>query len=228
MEVGEMENFVYIIACTETGEAAVVDPAWEVPAILEQARDAGWRITHALLTHHHHDHINGVAELVHATDATVIMQAAELPMLNSTGLPMAGRDLPNLRAVSPGEDVAIGRQRIRCVHTPGHTPGSQCFYVQDNLLAGDTLFIGACGRCDFRGSDPEAMYRSLTGVLGQLPDRTVLYPGHNYAPVPVTTMGNEKRSNPYYQVPDLERFVELRMGRPLITLRSSPEKDPPV
>src|SRR5437016_3865292 len=101
MEVGEMENFVYLIACTATGEAAVVDPAWEVPAILEQAHAAGWHITHALLTHHHHDHINGVAALVEATDATVIMQQAELPMLAQTGLPMAGEQLPNLRASRP-------------------------------------------------------------------------------------------------------------------------------
>ena len=213
MEVGEMENFVYLIACTATGEAAVVDPAWEVPAILEQARAAGWRITHALLTHHHHDHINGVAALVEATDATVIMQQDELPMLAHAGLPMAGEQLPNLRAARPGEDITIGRLSLRCVHTPGHTPGSQCFLVQDSLLAGDTLFINACGRCDFRGSDPEAMYRSLTSVLGQLPDGTVLYPGHNYAAMPDSTMGAEKRNNPYYPVPDLERFVELRRGK---------------
>lgn len=219
MELGEMENFVYLIACSETREAAVVDPAWQVPAILDQAQAAGWRITHALLTHHHHDHINGVAALVEATDASVIIQHAELPMLARTDLPIAGEQLPNLRSVRPGEDVKIGRLAIRCVHTPGHTPGSQCFHVQDSLLAGDTLFINACGRCDLRGSDPEAMYHSLNAVLGQLPDRTILYPGHNYAAVPDSTIGAEKQNNPYYQAPDLERFLELRRARPVVSIQ---------
>ena len=132
---------------------------------------------------------------------------------------MAGEQLPNLRASRPGEDVAIGRLSIRCVHTPGHTPGSQCFHVQNSLLAGDTLFVNACGRCDFRGSDPEAMYRSLTSVLGQLPDGTVLYPGHNYAATPDSTMGAEKQNNPYYQVPDLERFVEFRRGKAVVSIQ---------
>ncbi|MBI3892249.1 MAG: MBL fold metallo-hydrolase [Candidatus Wallbacteria bacterium] len=205
MEVEGMENFTYLIGCTQTREAAIVDPAWETTEILARAAEGGWRITHALVTHHHHDHTNGVPDLVAATDATVIVQAVEVRMLSAP--------LPNLRPVAPGQGVRIGQLELTCVHAPGHTPGSQCFHLQGTLLSGDTLFINACGRCDLRGSDPEAMYRSLHQVLAVLPGETVLLPGHNYDPAPASTLEQERNQNPYYQVRALDEFLDLRMGR---------------
>jgi glyoxylase-like metal-dependent hydrolase (beta-lactamase superfamily II) len=210
MEVGTMENFVYLVACSRTREAAIIDPAWEVTEILKQAAEQQWRVTHALVTHHHHDHTNGIPALVAATDATVVMQAAEVPMMRCP--------VPNLRAVGPGEDVLIGDIAVRCVHTPGHTPGSQCFHVRDTLLSGDTLFVNACGRCDFPGGDAVAMYDSLHRVLGALPGDTRLYPGHNYAEPPVSTLEQERHENPYYKTEGLQEFLELRMGPSRIRL----------
>ena len=101
---------------------------------------------------------------------------------------------------------------MRFLHTPGHTPGSQCFLVEEpgqpgRLVSGDTLFLGSCGRVDLPGSDPEAMYHSLNGTLKRLPDDTLLYPGHHYSAEPFDTMGHEKRTNPFLRVASLDQFL---------------------
>jgi hydroxyacylglutathione hydrolase len=109
------------------------------------------------------------------------------------------------------DTLAVGRLTLRFLHTPGHTPGSQCFLVDDRLVSGDTLFIGACGRTDLPGSDPSEMYYSLTQRLAALPDATVLYPGHNYGG-PSSTIGDEKRDNPYMRVASLGDFLRAMGG----------------
>jgi glyoxylase-like metal-dependent hydrolase (beta-lactamase superfamily II) len=101
--------------------------------------------------------------------------------------------------------------RLKALHTPGHTPGSQCLYFHDSLVSGDTLFIEACGRCDLRGGDPEAMYRSLSQVLMKLPDQTQLFPGHDYSDLPSSSLAEAKKRNPYLQFPDLRSFIGYRM-----------------
>ena len=111
-----------------------------------------------------------------------------------------------------GEKLRVGDLEITFLHTPGHTPGSQCFLVQDNLVSGDTLFIQACGRCDLAGGDPEQMYYSLKR-LSELNEKVILYPGHNYSKEPASTIGQEKRWNPYLQRQSLEEFLQFRMGR---------------
>jgi len=98
------------------------------------------------------------------------------------------------------------------VHTPGHTPGSQCFLAEDSLVSGDTLFIGGCGRVDLPGGDPEAMYNSLTQVLSKLPGSTKLFPGHNYASKTVSTIGDEKKTNHYLRINSLEDWMSLMGG----------------
>src|SRR5262249_3688978 len=111
-----------------------------------------------------------------------------------------------------GDVLELGADcRVTFVHTPGHTPGSQCFLVEDALVAGDTLFIGGCGRCDLPGGDPEQMYRTLHHTLAAMPDGTRLSPGHNYAERPVSTLGDERRGNPYLLHHDLASFVAYRM-----------------
>ncbi|HLD56358.1 MAG TPA: MBL fold metallo-hydrolase, partial [Candidatus Omnitrophota bacterium] len=100
---------------------------------------------------------------------------------------------------------------INFLHTPGHTPGSQCFLIGNNLVSGDTLFINACGRCDLPGGNAEEMYQSLTRLAG-LDENTILYPGHNYADEPTSTIKNEKRFNPYMQLTNLSDFLTYRMG----------------
>ena len=203
LELGPLQNFVYLIGSLETREAAVVDPAWDVPRILETARADEMRITTAIVTHTHFDHVNGVEELVRTTDAQVVIhkrEASFLPVNKS-----------NVKAIEGGQEISFGPLTLSFIHTPGHTPGSQCVTVGDRLIAGDTLFIGGCGRCDLPGGDPEALHQSLSR-LSRLDDRMILYPGHNYAVQPTSTIEEEKSINPFLRAKNLEGFLHLVGG----------------
>ncbi len=207
LELGPMANFIYLVGAAGAREVAVVDPAWDVESILRAAEEDGKEITAALLTHHHHDHVNGVQPLLERKPGVrVYAQRAEIaisPMLQGLG--------GDVTAVGPGDRVEVGPVRITCVHTPGHTPGAQCFHFDEALVSGDTLFIGGCGRCDLEGGDPAALFDSIHRVLGALPDRTAVVPGHHDADRPVSTIGEEKATNPYFQRGDLASFVAYRM-----------------
>ena len=117
----------------------------------------------------------------------------------------------HLEKVEAGHKIRVGEIEITFLHTPGHTPGSQCFLVDNRLVSGDTLFIGACGRCDLPGGNAAQMYESLQ-QLAKLDESTLLMPGHNYADTPTSTIGDEKKTNPYYQIRSLSDFLGLRMG----------------
>ena len=203
MEIGPMQNFVYLIGDQNVREALIVDPAWDVEAVLKTAEKDGFKIKGALVTHTHFDHVNGLEELLQKTDGAVYIHKNEAEFLKGMK--------QNIKKMDGGDRVKVGQVEIRFLHTPGHTPGSQCFLVDKNLISGDTLFINACGRCDLPGGDPEEMYRSLN-QLADLDGATVLYPGHNYADEPTSTIGNEKQFNPYLQVTNLEDFLKYRMG----------------
>jgi glyoxylase-like metal-dependent hydrolase (beta-lactamase superfamily II) len=206
--VGPMQNFSYLVGRSDRPETAVIDAAWDVPAILAAAEQDGRTITHALVTHRHFDHTNGLVPLLEKLPVRVIAHRDDAGALN---LPAS-----SVTAVDAGEVVDLGGLRIRCVHTPGHTPGSQCFHVESGdgaLLSGDTLFVNACGRCDLAGGDPTQMFHSLRNVLGALPKETRLYPGHDYGDVPVSSIGREWTQNPYFQLLTLDEFVRFRMRR---------------
>lgn len=203
MELGPMQNFVYLLGCENTKEAAIVDPAWDVPSILKASKTYGYQIKTILLTHTHNDHINGVEELLKETDARVFVHKKEVQALSYSA---------NVKKIESGDEVKIGDLRVTFIHTPGHTPGSQCFYVDNHLIAGDTLFIKGCGRCDLPGGDPEEMYQSLTHKLKKMADHTLLYPGHNYAEVPVSTIGEEKKQNAYLQCQSADQFLRMTQG----------------
>jgi glyoxylase-like metal-dependent hydrolase (beta-lactamase superfamily II) len=204
--VGPMENFVYLLGSTDAKEVAVVDPAWDVEAIERAASQDGKTISCAILSHCHFDHINGIPDLLSRHDVPVYAQKAEIDFSPQL------RDLASsIKGLAPGDEIPVGPLKIKALHTPGHTPGSQCFYCGGSLVSGDTLFIKACGRCDLPGGDPEAMHRSLTQVLAKLPDETKLFPGHDYADVPVSTIADEKKENPYLQFSDLSSFLSYRM-----------------
>jgi hydroxyacylglutathione hydrolase len=216
MELGPMQNFVYLVGDPVARQCVVVDPAWEIDAIVEAAQADDMTITGAVVTHTHQDHVGGsleswgmpgripgVEELLARVPAKVYVHKAEREFL-----PGFGSDLVK---VDNHDTLPIGRLTLRFLHTPGHTPGSQCFLIDDRLISGDTLFIGSCGRTDLPGSDPSEMYYSLTQRLGALPDTTMLLPGHNYGG-PSSTIGNEKRRNPFMQFPSLKEFLRA-MGR---------------
>jgi glyoxylase-like metal-dependent hydrolase (beta-lactamase superfamily II) len=205
-----MQNYVYLIGDPVTRQAAVVDPAWEVERIVQTAAADGYTLTRVLITHTHQDHtggqlfghfIPGVVELLNQVDIPVYVHKTETHILQnvpaSSKVPTEGGQVLDL-----GGDV-----EITLLHTPGHTPGSQCFLVQNRLVSGDTLFIGACGRVDLPNSSPEEMYDSLTNKLMRLDDATVLYPGHNYARQPTSTIGEERQRNPYVQFASLHGFL---------------------
>jgi len=212
LELGEMANYVYLIGSTRTKEAAVIDPAWEIERIVELTDADGMRLTHILVTHTHPDHvggklfnlqIQGVAELLDRIDAQVVAHKAEAGHLIS----LAGS---NIKRVDHGDTLNIGDIAVTMIHTPGHTPGSQCFLVRDRLITGDTLFIGSCGRVDLPGSSPEQMYDSLTNRVMKLDDKTVVLPGHNYAAGRTSSsIGEERKKNLYVQCRSLVAFLRM-------------------
>ena len=208
VESGPMANYVYIVGDHKTREVAVVDPAWEVDRMFDLAQENDLTITSILITHSHFDHINGVEDLLNRTKAKVFIHRAEAEFMQAVW--------PDLVKVESGERSRVGDVDITFLHPPGHTPGSQCFLVRNHLISGDTLFIGACGRCDLPESNPEDMYYSLTQKLAKLDDRTLVFPGHNYAARPYSTIADEKRFNPYLQFPSLQDF--LRRGMRILKL----------
>ena len=215
LQLGPMQNFVYLIADPDTREAVVVDPAWEVDRLLEVVAEDELRLKAALVTHFHPDHLGGNLFGTHIQGAAELLER-NLPIkvyLHKSEAEYAGR-IAGLAAsdivrTDASDELTLGRLSIRMLHTPGHTPGSQCFLVDGRLISGDTLFIGGCGRVDLPGSDPAQMYDSLVNKLKQLPDDTVLFPGHDYADRPVSTIGDEKRRNVYMRFNRLEDFLHL-------------------
>lgn len=201
IEVGPMENFVYLIGDSRKKECVMVDPAWEVGRVLDQARADNMKVIAGLVTHTHFDHINGVEDLIASAECKVYVNKKEKEFLKNISSDLIG--------VSGGDKLKVGDFEITFLHTPGHTPGSQCFLVENRLISGDTLFINACGRCDLPGGSAEQMYDSLQ-TLGSLDSGTLLLPGHNYAAEKTSTIEREKQNNPYYQVGSLKEFLAMR------------------
>jgi len=216
MQLGPMQNFVYLVGDPIARQCVVVDPAWEIDTIVDTAAADGMTIAGALVTHTHQDHVGGsleswgmpgripgVEELLGRVPAKVYVHKAEREFL-----PGFGSDLVK---VDNHDTLPVGRLTLTFLHTPGHTPGSQCFLVDGRLISGDTLFIGSCGRTDLPGSDPKEMYYSLTQRLGALPDDTVLLPGHDYGGAS-SSIGREKRHNPFMRVPSRGDFLATMGG----------------
>ena len=204
LELGPMENFVYLVGSKKTREVFVVDPAWQVDTVLRTVKEEGLKITGALISHYHFDHTNGIEELLQSLDVPVYVNKKDVPYMD------VQKNV--LKPVDAGTKVKAGDVEIEMVHTPGHTPGSQCFCTRGHLISGDTLFINACGRTDLPGGDTKQMYHSLTQTLMKMDDSTVLCPGHNYSDRPSTTMGEQKKHNPYLMCDSLENFLKFRTG----------------
>lgn len=200
-EVGMLQNFCELLYCPDTGHAAVVDPAFEVDRLLRLAGDNKLIITTVLVTHTHHDHIEGVAEMVAATGARVYVHANEVHKVQ----PLA----KDIALVTDRMDIAIGGRGVRALETFGHTPGGVCFLADGFVVAGDVLFVGGCGRTDFPGGSTEGLWQSLNRLMA-LPEETVVYPGHNYGSTVTSTMGREILENPYLRSADFEAFRQLR------------------
>jgi hydroxyacylglutathione hydrolase len=206
LQLGPMANFVYLLVPDDPTRLAIVDPAWDPGQLLARAEALDRPITDIILTHHHPDHRNGVEALLERHGARVHVQRAELPWLG--GLGWTG----DLHLHEAGDTLDLGQgASVKLLHTPGHTPGSQCLLVGDRILTGDTLFIDGCGRCDLPGGDAATLYHSLDRVLGGLDGGVRVLPGHDYAPVQDATLDEQRQTNPYLQFHTMADFVAWRM-----------------
>ena len=213
IQIGPMANFTYLVGSRTTREVAVVDPAWDIEGLLAHIGERDYTLTAALATHYHPDHIGGsmrghgiagVTELIAKNPVKVYAHRTEAGGVRK----VTGLSESDLVKVDSGDTLKVGAVEIEFLHTPGHTPGSQCFRIKNTLVSGDTLFIDGCGRVDLPGSDAEQMYHSLQ-KLKALPDDTLLLPGHNYSAVPNATLGETKKMNAYLAVKDLATWQQV-------------------
>lgn len=213
----QMVNFVYAIGDRAAGECVLVDPAYSVGELLDVVESDGMRVTGVLATHYHPDHvggsmmghrIEGIASLLERCDCPIHVQSAEAPWVTRT----TGVGDAQLVEHSAGDVVKVGDVEITLVHTPGHTPGSQCFSVDGRLVSGDTLFLEGCGRTDLPGSDPAQMYESLT-TLARLPDDTIVYPGHRYSVPSSGTMAAIRDTNYVFKPRTADMWMQMFGGQ---------------
>ncbi len=182
LEVGTMDNFCYLVGCGQTRQALVIDPGGDVDAILTAAQSEGLSIEIILNTHGHGDHTAGNAALKSRTGARVLIHAADAGGIQADG------------HLSDGDRLRVGELTVAVIHTPGHTPGGVCLYTGGHLFTGDTLFVGDSGRTDLPGGDRPALGASIRRLM-ELPEDTVVWPGHDYGPTPSSTLAWEKRHN---------------------------------
>jgi len=210
IQIGPMQNFTYLVGSKSTREVAIVDPAWDIESLMKIVDDRGYKLTAALITHYHPDHcggsfgsksVQGIAELLETRSVKSYVHKLEANGVKK----VTGISDNDMVKVNSGDKLTIGDVEVEFLHTPGHTPGSQCFKIKNTLISGDTLFINGCGRVDLPGSNSEDMYHSVQ-KLAALPDDTILLPGHNYADVPSATMADTKKVNVYLRVPNLESW----------------------
>ncbi|HDM77700.1 MAG TPA: MBL fold metallo-hydrolase [Deltaproteobacteria bacterium] len=203
LEVGNFAVFAYILGCKETGEGIVIDPADEVDRILRTAEKKGIKsIKYIVNTHCHADHCGGNRELKEKTGAKIIIYEDDaerlanpspfiLQLFNCEASPPA--DL----TVKDGDQIEFGNESLQVIHTPGHTPGGMCLYTPGHVFTGDTLFVGSIGRTDLPGGSMQTLLNSIKTRLLVLPEDTIVYPGHNYGSFPKSTIGQEKKYNPF-------------------------------
>ncbi|MGB5151062.1 MAG: MBL fold metallo-hydrolase [Mycobacterium sp.] len=212
----QMRNFAYLIGDRETGDAVMVDPAYAAGELVDALEADGMRLSGVLVSHHHPDHVGGtmmgftlagVAELLERVSVPVHVNALEAQWVSQvTGIAMS-----DLTAHQHGDTVSVGDIDIELLHTPGHTPGSQCFLLDGRLVAGDTLFLEGCGRTDFPGGNADDMFRSLQALSTLSGDPTV-FPGHWYSTEPSAPLSDVKRSNYVYRASNLDQWRMLMGG----------------
>jgi len=212
----QMRNFAYLIGDRQTGDCVVVDPAYAAGDLVDVLEADGLHLSGVLVTHHHPDHVGGsmmgfelkgLAELLERVSVPVHVNSQEAQFVSRiTGIPMS-----DLTSHHHGDKVSVGAIDVELLHTPGHTPGSQCFLLDGRLVAGDTLFLEGCGRTDFPGGDSDEIFRSLQKIA-QLPGDPTVFPGHWYSLEPSASLSEVKRSNYVYRVVNLEQWRTLMGG----------------
>lgn len=230
LQLGPMQNLVYVIGDRFSSRAAVVDPGWDAVAIMQAITAAGLSLTDILITHGHDDHVNALAALLgratppghHHPQIHVLAEEADFWQRAAGGAPhvptpadrtsevWASPPPPQLHRHRDGDRIRLGATEITCIATPGHSPGGVCYRLPGQLFTGDTLFVYGCGRCDLPGGDARRMFHSLQRLKTEIPDDTCLFPGHHYAAVMTSTMGEQRQANPFLHFDDAEAFCAFR------------------
>ena len=187
--VGQMQNFSYLIGDEATKEAAIVDPGWEIDKILSEAKKHDLNVKCILITHSHYDHTQQVKELSDATDAAVYVHKEDLEEIKC-------HSIEKIKIVGEGDAINIGKIKVKVLHTPGHTPGSVCYLVDNKMITGDPLFVGNIGRTDLPGGNPKTMSETLRR-LKKLDENIEVWPGHDYGSTKSSTIKREKKRNPH-------------------------------
>jgi len=212
----QMRNFAYLIGDRETGDTVVVDPAYAADDLVDAVEADGMRLSGVLVTHHHPDHVGGsmmgfelkgLAQLLERQSVPVHVNSLEAEWVSR----VTGIARSELTAHEHGDRIAVGGVEVELLHTPGHTPGSQCFLLDGRLVAGDTLFLEGCGRTDFPGGDVDDMFRSLQ-QLAKLPGDPTVFPGHWYSQEPSASLDEVRRTNYVYRVSNLDQWRTLMGG----------------
>lgn len=200
LTVGPLATNCFILGCEKTREAVVIDPGDETERILLSLADSTLKLKYIINTHGHFDHVGGNKKMKQATGADILIHALDASMLGSIsadaatfGVLVANSPPPDYM-LEDGETILFGDITLKVIHTPGHSQGQIALHTDGNVFVGDTLFAGSIGRTDLQGGDYEALISSVKNKLFKLEDSTIVFPGHG----PKTTIGNEKRSNPYF------------------------------
>ena len=204
VHVGPMQNFSYIIGDEINKEAAVVDVGWEVDKLISICEKEKLKINKIILTHSHYDHTQKVDELASKMNSTIYFHEDDYNEIKRV------IKNPNIKIVKlkNNDEIKVGNIKIKVIHTPGHSPGAICLLFENKLLTGDTLFVNAIGRTDLQGGDSIQLFESLQ-KLKKLNDDVEIYPGHDYGEIPFSTIGGEKKTNPYFMCNTKEQFLNL-------------------
>tara|TARA_B100001564_G_scaffold352940_1_gene361147 strand:+ start:1388 stop:2086 length:699 start_codon:yes stop_codon:yes gene_type:complete len=202
-DVGPMANLIYVITDNKTKESALIDPAWDMTEVYKYIDSNSLILRKILLTHSHHDHVNAVDEILSSFDPEIHINKKEKSFWK--------KNYDNFIINYGGDSIYLGETEIKSLHTPGHTPGSTCYHVGNDLIAGDTLFVFGCGRCDLHGGNPEEMFVTLKDIKTSLDPKTIILPGHNYSIKRTSTLKEEIDGNPFMNFNELGKFVNYRM-----------------
>ncbi len=199
ISVGPLETNCYVVAAGAGTSAAVIDPGDDVDKILKVVNGNGLKVTHIINTHGHYDHIGADSALAATTGAKIYIHSLDASMIKD---PQSNLSLflnsdyemnDEVVKISDGEELVVGGLKLKIIHTPGHTPGGISLFLHGRLFVGDLIFSGSVGRTDLEGGDFSALMSSISKIILEYPDDTIIYPGHG----PATTIGAEKQNNPY-------------------------------
>ena len=193
----DSSTFTYIVGCPETKQAGIIDPVLEnLNLYLTLLSEWQYSLLYSLETHTHADHITAASQLRQATNCQILIAKESLAK---------GFD----KQFSDNENITIGKLILKAIHTPGHTDDCYSFLLNGCVFTGDALLIRATGRTDFQSGDAKQSYHSITKKLLTLPNNTLLYPGHDYKVLNVSTIGEEKQFNPRIQGKSMEEYIKI-------------------